>query len=185
MSNNNLIIGILVAITKNGWIGMCGKLPWEYVGKKLDGDLPRFKQTTIGAGSNAIIFGRKTLESFGKQALPGRLNIVLSRDPDYIAPKDVTRYFSYDDAIDTLKHQRINGHAIEEIWICGGKTVYEEALRPGRNRATVIIKTVTHDDYEGDVAFPNYDIANWQTENIQKFDDKGYDVITQSLIRLS
>ncbi len=65
-----MIIGI-VAISKNFAIGRGGKLPWHY-----SSDLKFFKQTTAG---NSVLMGRKTFESIGK-ALPGRLNIVLSRN---------------------------------------------------------------------------------------------------------
>ncbi|MEE4313767.1 MAG: dihydrofolate reductase, partial [Desulfofustis sp.] len=68
---------IVVAIAKNGVIGHQGTLPWH-----LPSDLRHFKETTLGA---PIIMGRKTYDAIGKP-LPGRDNIVLSRDPDRSIP---------------------------------------------------------------------------------------------------
>ena len=70
MTENTLPIALVVAVAENGVIGNAGGMPW-----KLSTDLKRFKRDTIG---KPIIMGRKTFESIGK-ALPGRLNIVISR----------------------------------------------------------------------------------------------------------
>lgn len=169
MTKNDMLIAAIWAETKNGYIGMKGKLPWEYVGKKLSGDLPEFQKTTIGNGNNAVIFGKITLASFGNKALPDRVNIVLSRDPDYISPKDVRRYFSYNEAINALRDQ-----GIDETWVCGGKKVYELALKRGPNQVKKIVKTITFEDFDGDVIAPEYDPVGWKKYSTTSLTDLGY-----------
>ncbi len=177
MTKKYPLIGLSAAISNNGWMGMQNKLPWEFVGKRLPEELSMFRVRTIGHGNNAIVYGRNTLVSFGNKALPDRVNNVLSRDETYIPPACVTRYKSYDEAIDALREEDV-----DEIWICGGKSVYEQALAKGRNRATVMTLTKTYDDYEGDVAFPKYDTAEWSVYNTAAFPKFGYNVNTLHLI---
>lgn len=168
MNKDNLkaLIGIIAAISKNGYIGMNGELPWQAVGKWLKGDLPRFKTTTVGNGNNAVIVGRTTLESFGNKAFPDRKTCVLSRDPNYSPPEGVTRYFSLEEALEALKN------SVDEIWICGGAQVYTKAFK----YAHKMILTETFDEYEGDVLFPPYDPVKWLEENRATFLENGYRV---------
>ena len=70
-------LAIYVAIAENGVIGRDGGLPW-----RLSTDLKRFKADTMG---KPIVMGRKTWESFPKRPLPGRLNIVVTRDRNFRA----------------------------------------------------------------------------------------------------
>ena len=72
-----MIISLIVAMDRQGVIGAGGALPW-----RLSGDLRHFKAITMG---KPIIMGRKTHESIGRP-LPGRQNIVLTRQPGYTAP---------------------------------------------------------------------------------------------------
>jgi dihydrofolate reductase len=85
-----LELAIIVARAKNGVIGVNNTLPW-----RLPEDLKHFKNTTLG---HPIIMGRNTWESLGK-ALPGRRNIVVSRNPDYEA-NGAEVFTSLEDAID-------------------------------------------------------------------------------------
>ena len=70
---------IIVAIADNGAIGLKGDMPW---GRQLPADLRHFKETTMGY---PIVMGRKTFESLPKGALPGRQNIVVTRNTVYHA----------------------------------------------------------------------------------------------------
>jgi dihydrofolate reductase len=79
---------ILAAASRNGIIGRDGDLPW-----RLSSDLKRFKAATLG---KPVIVGRKTFETFGK-ALPGRPNIVITRDRGY-GPADARVVHSLDEA---------------------------------------------------------------------------------------
>lgn len=101
-------ISIIVAIDKNGAIGKNGDLPW-----KLGTDLKMFKKTTMG---KPIIMGRKTFDSIGRP-LPGRKNIVMSRNPS-LDIDGVIQVGSIDEAI-------IAAGNVEEIMIIGGGQIYE------------------------------------------------------------
>jgi len=68
---------LVVAVAKNGVIGRDGDLPW-----RLSSDLKRFKAATMG---KPVLMGRKTWESLPRKPLPGRENLVLSRDATYVA----------------------------------------------------------------------------------------------------
>lgn len=104
-----MIIGI-VAAAENFAIGKDGKLPWHY-----SADLKFFKQTTVG---NAIVMGRKTFDSIEK-ALPNRLNIVLSRNPQ-IAEPNVFLTKSKDEVLVLSKYLNC------DLFIIGGESVYNE-----------------------------------------------------------
>lgn len=170
-------IGAIWAESADGFIGMSGKLPWEHVGVRLKGDLPRFQKITTGKGNNAVLYGKNTLFSFGNKALDGRFNGTLSQDKKFVAPEGVTRYFSYEEAMEALIEQ-----GFDEIWICGGKRLYEEALKRGPYQANTIIKTVAFDPYVGDVKAPQYDSAMWKLQDSQAFKDLRQKVETWSRI---
>ena len=79
MKDSKPTLHIIVAIAEDGAIGFEGDMPW---GRNLPRDLKHFKETTMGY---PIVMGRKTFESLPKGALPGRLNIVISRNTAYEA----------------------------------------------------------------------------------------------------
>lgn len=139
-------LAMIVAQAQNRVIGRDNKLPWY-----LPGDLKYFKQATMG---KPIIMGRKTYESIGKP-LPGRLNIVISRDPTFSADgaKVVS---SLSGAIELAESQAmIDG--VDEAMIIGGAQIYALAL-PEVDRLYV---TQVHADIEGDAYFPAFDSAEW------------------------
>ncbi len=140
-------VAIYVAIAENGVIGREGGLPW-----RLSTDLKRFKADTMG---KPIIMGRKTFEGVGRP-LPGRLNIVVTRDKDWHAD-GVEVAHSVDDAL-TLAQVRARCMAgIEEICVIGGCEVYAQALsRADRLHVTHVLATV-----EGDAYFPPIDPGVW------------------------
>ena len=134
-------VSLIVAISANDVIGVRGELPW-----RLPDDLRRFKQLTTG---KPIVMGRLTYESIGR-ALPDRQNIIISRNPHYLAPGcDVVD--SPDAAIDVA-----NG--AEEIMIIGGGHVYREFL-PLADR---VYLTRVHADIDGDTFFPEICEDEWQ-----------------------
>lgn len=148
------IISIIVATSANRVIGRDGDMPW-----KLSSDLKRFKALTIG---HPVIMGRKTFESIGKP-LPGRLNIVVTRDHDWES-EGVLRVSSLPAAIDlgTENVRSIHAQATEdadpeelprEVFIIGGGEIYRQAL------PMVDVLYVTHIDaeIEGDTRFPPID----------------------------
>lgn len=105
------MISFLWAEDKNHVIGYKGKLPWS-----LPNDMKHFKELTIG---KTIVMGRKTYESFPNGPLPKRLNIVMSRNPDYQVAKPAILINSYGD----LKN---HANMKSEVVVIGGSKVFEE-----------------------------------------------------------
>ncbi len=118
-------------------LGLAGKLLW-----RLPGDMKRFRAITIG---HPVIMGRKTFESIGR-ALPGRLNIVVTRNKDY-KPEGVILAGSLSDGL-ALAKETMN----EEVFIIGGGDLYKEAL-PFLDR---LYLTLVDSDEIGDTFFPDY-----------------------------
>ncbi len=136
-----MTLSCIVAVSENGVIGRKNDLPW-----KLSADLRRFKQLTTG---NAIIMGRKTFDSIGRP-LPGRTSIVMTRDPGYESPGVVVVH-SFDQAVAACEDQ-------QEGFVIGGEAVFREALP----RTQRLYLTRVHADVEGDVYFPEADLAGWK-----------------------
>jgi dihydrofolate reductase len=136
-----VIISIIAAMDRNHLIGNKNQLPWH-----LPADFAHFKSLTMG---KPIVMGRKTFESIGKP-LPGRTNIVLSRNPD-IRFEDVICVSSFEDAIAAVPDA-------EEIMIIGGSTIYEMLL-PKVNRMYL---TYVDAVFEGDAWFPGFEENHWQ-----------------------
>ena len=140
-------ISIVVAHSTNNVIGKDGGLPWH-----LSEDLKRFKAITLG---KPIIMGRLTYDSIGR-ALPGRQNIVITRQAEFSAEGcDVVS--SPDDAL------QIAGDA-REVMVIGGGEIYRHFL-PLADR---IHRTRIESDIEGDTFFPTLADEEWSVVNIQK-----------------
>lgn len=141
-------IVIHVAVAENGVIGVDGDLPW-----KLSTDLKRFKAGTMG---RPIIMGRKTYESIGRP-LPGRLNIVVTRDPNWGA-EGVETVRSLADAITlgTARGRCMPGP--DEIAIIGGGQIYAQSV----SLADKLHVTHVLARLEGDTTFPDIDPAVWR-----------------------
>lgn len=135
------MISIVVAVSTNNVIGAQGQLPW-----KLSDDLKRFKQLTLG---KPIVMGRLTWDSIG-QPLPGRQNIVVTRQTDFIAD-------GCDVVASPAAALAAAGDA-EEIMIIGGSQLYELFL-PKADRLYV---TRVHAEIDGDALFPEIDEGVWR-----------------------
>lgn len=127
---------------ENGLIGANGGLPW-----RLPADLRHFKRRTIG---KPILMGRRTFDSIGR-ALPGRDNLVLTRDVDFAAP-GVRCVAGFRQAREIAREA-----GAKELMVIGGARVYELAL-PGAKR---IYLTRVHEAFEGDTRFPAIDWDEW------------------------
>jgi dihydrofolate reductase len=138
-----LTISMVLAMADNGVIGDKGGIPW-----RIPEDMRRFKALTMG---HPIIMGRKTWDSLPKKPLPGRENIVITRDPNWQA-HGATVAHSLDEA---LTHARKGNPA--EIAIIGGAAIYREGLA----HATHIHLTEVHASPEGDVVLPSFDPTIW------------------------
>jgi dihydrofolate reductase len=148
-------LAIYVAIAENGVIGRDNGLPW-----KLSTDLRRFKATTMG---KPIIMGRKTWQSIGRP-LPGRLNIVVTRDPDFRAEgAEIVR--SLDEG---LKLASVRGRCMagaDEACVVGGGEIYRQAL-PIADRLYVTHVLASPD---GDTRFPPIDPEMWKAVSTEEF----------------
>lgn len=144
------MITIIVALTKDYAIGDKGDLLFH-----ISDDLKRFKALTMG---HPIIMGRKTFESFPKGALPGRRNIVVTRNESYTAPGIETAK-SLEDAISMC------GTA-SQIFVIGGGEIYREAILFCDRLELTMIDAVNP---EADTRFPHLDADVWDIPD-QKFD---------------
>jgi dihydrofolate reductase len=142
-----MIRSLVVAMSRNRVIGRDNRLPW-----RLPADLAYFKRVTLG---HPVIMGRRTWESIGKP-LPGRKNIVVSRNRDYRAP-GATVVGSLDDA------WKAAGDAAEAS-VIGGTSLFEEAL-PVADR---IHLTEVDADVEGDTWFPAFDREPWAEREVER-----------------
>jgi dihydrofolate reductase len=136
-----------VARGENGVIGRAGALPW-----RLRSDLRRFRQLTLG---KPVIMGRATWDSLPKRPLPGRLNIVLSRDGRF-APAGAVVCESFAEAVQIGREQAAEDGA-DEVCVIGGAALFALALA----RAQRIYLTEVAARPEGDVEFPPFDESAW------------------------
>lgn len=137
----------VVAVAKNGVIGRDGALPW-----RLSSDMKRFKATTMG---KPVLMGRKTWDSLPKRPLPGRANLVLTRDPNLKA--EGARV--YTDASTMLAAGRAMARAdgVDEVCVIGGAQLYA-ALAPQADR---IVLTEVDLAPDGDARLA-LDLADWR-----------------------
>src|SRR5512137_2047046 len=138
-----MIISIIAAMADNRVIGRGGAIPWD-----IPADRRRFRELTMG---HPVIMGRKTYESIGRP-LPGRTNIILSRGPDFRV-EGCTIAKSLKDAL------LVCGGA-DEVFICGGEELYQQAL----DVADRIFLTVVHKVCDGDAFFPLIPVDYVETE---------------------
>lgn len=161
-----MILTLVVARAVNGVIGRDGGLPWH-----LPADLKHFKRLTVG---KPVVMGRRTFDSIGKP-LPGRHNIVLTRDPAWRAD-GVTAVPNLAEAVAAAGLQA--GARPDEIMIIGGATVYAEAL-PSARRAYL---TEVHAEPAGDTLLPPFDPAVWaeiaRATHAGEGDAPGYSFVT-------
>ena len=146
MSEPALPVTLVVAMAENRVIGRDGELPW-----RLSGDLKHFKAVTLG---KPVVMGRRTYASIGRP-LPGRTNIVLSRDEGF-APTGVVPARTLGEAL-SLADDFAREEGADEVCVIGGGRVYEQALPWART----IWLTVVEADVEGDTVFPALDPAEW------------------------
>lgn len=145
-------ISLIAAVAANNVIGEGNAMPWH-----LPEDFRHFKSVTMG---KPVLMGRKTYESIGK-ALPGRPNIVITRNPGWSAP-GVTTANSLEDA---LKQAENMGAA--EAMVIGGAQIYATALP----FATSVYLTHIHKVYNGDAVFPALPSGAWREVSRQRGQD--------------
>jgi dihydrofolate reductase len=139
-------IVLIVAMAENGVIGKDNDIPW-----RLKADQQRFKAITMG---KPIVMGRKTFASL-RRPLPGRTNIVVTRDPDFAAIGTVVTR-SLADALAVAKGDALR-RSVTEIAVIGGAVIYA-ATMPAADRLEV---TEVHAEIDGDAVFPAIDPSVW------------------------
>ena len=150
-------ISLIVAMASNRVIGNNNVMPWH-----LSADLKKFKKITMGS---PILMGRKTYESIGRP-LPGRTNIIISRNPEY-RQEGCLVFNDIETAI--KKACEIAG----EIFIIGGSELYKATLPI----ADVLYITMINREFQGDTFFPDIDMNDWsevERENIHDDPDAAF-----------
>ncbi len=136
-------ISLIVAMASNRAIGLNNQMPWH-----LSADLKKFKKITMGS---PILMGRKTYESIGRP-LPGRTNIIISRNPAYQALAE-TGCLVFNEINKAIE----NCGAANEVFVIGGSDFYKSMLPV----ADTLYLTKIHQEFEGDTFFPELNDAEW------------------------
>lgn len=142
------LLSLISAMDENRLIGQNNQLPWH-----MPADLAFFKRTTMG---KPIIMGRKTFESIGR-ALPGRRNIVVTRDQNLIA-EGCDLAASIDLALALVADH-------EEVMLIGGASLYQQTME----RADCLYLTLIHHSFEGDTWFPELQAGRWKQVEREDF----------------
>jgi dihydrofolate reductase len=150
---------LIAAIAKNNCIGIDNKIPWN-----IPDDFKYFKKTTLG---KTVLMGENTFKSIlgylGKP-LPGRQTVVLSIDPNFLAPEGVRVFSSLDEAWEKLKN--------EDVFICGGASIYRQTV----NRVDKLYITLVDLEPKGDVFFPEIEKNIWRED--WREDHDGFSFVT-------
>ena len=155
-------VTLVAAMGRNRAIGLDGKMPWH-----LPAELQHFKRTTMG---KTIVMGRKTWQSIGRP-LPGRQNVVVSRDPDYLADGA--------EVAGSLE-QALEIAASEEVMVIGGGQLYALAM-PLANR---MVLTVINIEPDADTWFPAWDEDEWQKTTLRRVDAAESNTLAYSIVEL-
>lgn len=143
---------IIAAMAQNRVIGIRNALPW-----RLSADLAHFKSLTMG---HHILMGRKTFESLGKP-LPGRVSVVITRDPGFLAPGCIV--------VHSLEAAMRACGGDEEAFFIGGADLYRQAMA----YADRIYLTEVKSCAEGDAWFPEFNAALWhETSRVSRLADE-------------
>ncbi|MEN0651528.1 MULTISPECIES: dihydrofolate reductase [Hyphobacterium] len=143
----DVLIALIVARARNGVIGRDGDLPW-----RLKSDMAFFKAATMG---KPVVMGRKTWDSLPRKPLPGRLNIVVTRQSDFQA-EGAEIFVSLDAALDRAREQAARDGA-GEVCVIGGAQIYAAVL----GRADRLYLTEVEAEPDGDARFPDPDPRIW------------------------
>ena len=154
---------LICAMALNRGIGYKNTLPW-----RLSSDLQHFKSLTMG---KPIVMGRKTYESIGRP-LPGRRNIVLSRDPK-LEIEGVDCYTNYHDIRESCKDE-------DEVFIIGGEQIYKLLF----DEADILHLTLIDAEIVADAFFPEFDKTLWTEESRLSFKADSKNDYDYSFIKL-
>ena len=150
-----LPLSLIVALAENRVIGLDNRMPWH-----LPGDFKYFKATTLG---KPIIMGRKTWDSLGRP-LPGRLNLVVSRQPG-LQLEGAEVFASLEDAI-VRADQWAREQGVDELMLIGGAQLYAQGLEKGLVDRLYLTRVEMNP--EGDAWFPEVDESVWKKVSSQQ-----------------
>lgn len=152
------MVSLIVAYAHNNVIGNKGRIPWD-----IPDDREHFKQLTLGS---IVVMGRRTFEEIYKKfgaGLPGRETIVISKTTNYEGANYRTA-ISLEKALELAKSL----FPQKEIFICGGESVYKEAIESKLVNKLYI--TEIDADIPGDAFFPEFDTADFEIKDKTKID---------------
>lgn len=144
-----MILSLIYARSENRCIGNNGELPW-----RLPDEFKHFKKTTMGC---PIIMGRRTFQDHNN-ILPGRTNIVLTKQTDFQAPEGLVVANSLDNALAPYRDTD------QQVFIIGGAKLFET----GYEIADCVYETIVHTNIEGDAYLSPLDFTRWHTTVIVK-----------------
>lgn len=158
------MLSCVVAVAQNGVIGRDNQLPWH-----LPADLRHFKAMTLG---KPVVMGRKTFESIGRP-LPGRLNIVVTRQPDLQIDGCVV--------VDSLPAALAAAGDAPETALIGGAELFRLALP----QVQIIHLTRVHAAVPGDVFFPELSPGAWQETLLERHEPDERHAYAYSFVTLT
>lgn len=141
-------VTIVAAVGRDNAIGRGGDLIWH-----ISEDLRHFKRVTLGG---AVVMGRKTWESLPRRPLPGRLNIVVSRNPDYKAEGA---------SVASSLEEALALGAESETFVIGGGEIYSQAIRFA---SRLILTEVDAEAPDADTFFPTPDASEWERTEVNE-----------------
>lgn len=153
---------LIAALGKNRAIGLDGRMPWH-----LPAELQHFKRTTMG---KALVMGRKTWQAIGRP-LPGRQNIVVSRNPEFTAQ-------GVEVADSLLKAVQMADSS--EVMVIGGGQLYQQAMA----LADRMVLTLIDIEPEADTWFPEWRDEQWQQTGQQRFEADEHNPLAYRIIEL-
>ncbi len=159
-------LSAIVAIARDGAIGAKGGLLCY-----MSADLKHFKAVTMG---HTIVMGRKTFESFPKGPLPGRQNVVVTRNPGYVAPEGVTVVHSIAAALEAATMPG-------EVYIIGGAQIYNAAMPMV---STLHITRIDAEFPEADTYFPEIEPREWSQAACESHDPDERNPYSYSFVTL-
>ena len=155
-------LALIVAMDENRLIGNDNQLPW-----RLPADLAFFKRTTMG---KPIVMGRKTFDSIGRP-LPGRRNIVITRDPEFSAEGC--------EVVHSIEAALAGCGDHDELMLIGGATLYEQTL----DQVSCMYITRINHSFSGDTWFPEFDVTQWEIAEKEDFDADPDNPFTYSFVK--
>lgn len=160
MRSESTRVAATVAVSENGVIGVDGGLPWE-----LPRDLAHFKTVTMGS---PIVMGRRTFESIGR-VLPGRLNIILSRNSEPKSDANGAEWFPNLD--EALTFASATKSETGEIHIIGGEKVFADGFSRHLIDRLYLTRVAAH--VEGDTHLVGIDFSDWElvSSTVHKADE--------------